>query len=106
MEECYGKKQNRKVTKLWLIERLLSGLLLFIVVFIASLIVSNFVPTWWEVNQWSGDPPKAFIDAIRAEIQQTEQFRWITVGLLGALWLGVAYERDRITTMRYRIVSG
>ena len=106
MEECYGKKQNRKVTKLWLIERLLSGLLLFIVVFIASLIVSNFVPTWWEVNQWSGDPSKAFIDAIRAEIQQTEQFRWITVGLLGALWLGVAYERDRITTMRYRIVSG
>ena len=106
MEECYGKKQNRKVTKLWLIERLLSGLLLLIVVFIASLIVSNFVPTWWEVNQWSGDPPKALIDAIRAEIQQTEQFRWITVGLLGALWLGVAYERDRITTMRYRIVSG
>ena len=106
MEECYGKKQNRKVTKLWLIERPLSGLLLLIVVFIASLIVSNFVPTWWEVNQWSGDLPKAFIDAIRAEIQQTEQFRWITVGLLGALWLGVAYERDRITTMRYRIVSG
>ena len=105
MEECYGKKQNRKVTKLWLIERLLSGLLLLIIVMVASLIVSNFVPTWWEVHQWSGDPPKALIDAIRAEIQQTEQFRWITVGLLGALWLGIAYGRDRITTMRYRIVS-
>jgi hypothetical protein len=106
MEHCCGKKRNRQVIKLWLIERFFSGLQLLIIVMVASLIVSNFVPTWWEVNQWSGDPPKAFIDAIRAEIQQTEQFRWITVGLLGALWLGIAYGRDRITTMRYRIVSG
>jgi hypothetical protein len=106
MEDSYGKKRNRHVTKLWLIERLFSGLLLLIVVFIASLIVSNFVPTWWEVHQWIGDPPKELVDAIRAETQQAEQFRWITVGLLGALWLGIAYGRDRITTMRYRIVSG
>ncbi len=106
MEECYGKKQNRKVTKLWLIERLLSGLLLLIVVFIASLIVSNFVPTWWEVNHWIEAPTKEVRDAINAETQQAEQFRWITVGLLGTLWLGIAYGRDRITTRRYRIVSG